>query len=322
MISNHQSECGAPRRLQFLLLCGVLMMGLAGGAVEPAAAADLPKLIAAQTAVERVYHAHRTGTKRPFAQAVPAAVIEAKVRLALKKEQLLKDTYGIALSPERIAAEVARIDSNTRSPEMLAELKTALGDDPDLYAQVFAKLILVERELRQRFVNDDARHAPQRAKAEALREALLKTEDLPARQQLLKAQGAETGAVSETSWQLSPRPKEEDTAGPDLKDLPPGIGPLGPDAKLLSSPRGPGTRDPAEERKFYFEDLHPELQKVLTAQLTRPGAVSAVIERPQGFLLYLATEKTDESLAVEALTIPKADYSQWVREAEPDSPLR
>ena len=279
---------------------------------------DLPSLVAAQTAVERVYHAHRTGTKRPFAEAVPAAVIEGKVRLALKKERLLAEVYGITPAPERIAAEVARIDANTRAPEMLAEIKAALGNDLALFAEVFAKPILVEHELRQRFVDDDARHAPQRAKAEALRSALLAERDPAARQQLLKKDGSQTGNLSQTTWQLGPRPKTETDDAAALENLPPGIGKLGPGAKILSSPN----RDPDEERKFYFEDLHPQLQKVLSAQLTKPGAVSAVIEMPQAFLLYVATEKTDETLAVEALTIPKADYSRWVREAETDSPIR
>ena len=176
---------------------------------------------------------------------------------------------------------------------------------------------MVERELRQRFVNDDARHAPQRAKSEALREALLKAEDLEARQQLLTEQNPETGEVNQTEWQLGPRPKEETTDGDlDLPDLPGPLGPLGPGAKILSSPRGDGANDPAEEHQFYLEDLHPELQKVLTAQLTQPGAVSAVIEMPQAFLLYLATEKTATILSVESVTVPKADYSEWVNTAK------
>ena len=100
----------------------------------------------------------------------------------------------------------------------------------------------------------------------------------------------------------------------DWPDLRPGAGRLGPGAKILSSPRG--ASDPAEEHQFYFEDLHPELQKVLTAQLTQPGAVSAVIEMPQAFLLYLTTEKTATTLSVESVTVPKADYSEWVNTAK------
>lgn len=46
-----------------------------------------------------------------------------------------------------------------------------------------------------------------------------------------------------------------------------------------------------KETKFYFADLPGELQKVLRVQLRQPGDVSAVIETPGGFLLYVAKEK-------------------------------
>ncbi len=68
----------------------------------------------------------------------------------------------------------------------------------------------------------------------------------------------------------------------------------------------------AADRKLYFEDLPPDLRRVLRAQLNRPGDVSAVIELPGGFLIYVATEKTVEQLSVAALSIPKENYEQWL----------
>lgn len=57
---------------------------------------------------------------------------------------------------------------------------------------------------------------------------------------------------------------------------------------------------------MYFTDLPPELQRVLGAQLRESGDVSAVIETPRGFLLYLVTEKTVESLKVGFSLFPNA----------------
>ena len=42
--------------------------------------------------------------------------------------------------------------------------------------------------------------------------------------------------------------------------------------------------------------------------------VSAVIETPGGFLLYVAREKTDTALNVACLSLPKRSYEQWLYE--------
>ncbi|MGI8967317.1 MAG: hypothetical protein ACR2H1_14705, partial [Limisphaerales bacterium] len=80
--------------------------------------------------------------------------------------------------------------------------------------------------------------------------------------------------------------------------------------QIISSPHA----GPDKERKIYFEDLPAELQKVLRVQLRRAGDVSAVIETPGGFLLYLTKEKTDAMLSVASLSLPKRSYEQWLEE--------
>jgi hypothetical protein len=60
--------------------------------------------------------------------------------------------------------------------------------------------------------------------------------------------------------------------------------------------------------------LPGELQRVLRLQLRQPGDVSAVIEAPGGFLLYVAKEKTDTALTVACLSLPKRSYEQWLSE--------
>ena len=84
---------------------------------------------------------------------------------------------------------------------------------------------------------------------------------------------------------------------------------FGPNAQILSSPHAGG-----KDQKFYFEDLPGELQNVLRVQLRQPGAVSAVIETPGGFLLYVAKAKTDAMLSIAILSIPKRSYEQWLEE--------
>jgi hypothetical protein len=54
------------------------------------------------------------------------------------------------------------------------------------------------------------------------------------------------------------------------------------------------------------------LRQVLTVQLRNAGDVSAVIETPETFLLFVAVEKDAAQLSVAGLSIPKQDCDAWV----------
>jgi hypothetical protein len=296
---------------------------------SPAWADDLAALVRDRAAIERVYYNHRLGQKPPFEQALTPATLENLVRLNLKKEAVLRNTYGVAITPAMVDGEVQRINTTTRAPEMLAEIKAALGNDPVKFAQVFAKPFLAERLLREKFDNDGALHLSQRREVERVRERLLDaggtdvtqptnssasterrltaaaTVDLAAKRlALLKA--THSNEVFETTWQLTPRPNETNAPAPDELEIKQRFG---PNVQIISSPCG-AERD----QKLHFVDLPPALQNVLRVQLRQPGDVSSVIEAPGGFLLYLATERTDKALAVACLSLPKRSYEQWLAE--------
>jgi hypothetical protein len=299
-----------------------------------ALAADLPSLCADRAAMERVYYNHRLGEKPPFEQVLPPATLENLVRQDLRKETALKQAYGVEVTPAMLDAEVQRITTTTRAPDMLAEIKTALGNDPARFANVFAKPILVERRLREKFDNDDTLHATQRRQAEKVQERLLQlvaadvsrrtiapsererrltsaaTNDLVA-QRVAALRQTHSNEVSETTWQLGARPEEKPAAGTadelEIKQR------FGPNAQILSSPHGAD-----KDQKFYFEDLPAELQKVLRVQLRQAGDVSAVIETPGGFLVYVCKEKTGETMSVATLSLPKRNYEQWLAQQERD----
>jgi hypothetical protein len=264
-----------------------LLLWLALGSVVQAD--DLARLYADRTAIERVYYQHRLGDKPPFEQILPPTHVEQLVRADLRKETVLKEVYGVEITPAQIAAEVQRIDATTRAPEVLAELKTALDNDPARFARTVARPIVVERLLRDRFDNDDALHAGQRRQAEAARASLLAIPAEPAGPggRLTGLRQLGSNQVSETTWQMTPRPPE---AG------------------------APDVHEPGGDPKFYFDELPGPLQLVLRAQLHRAGNVSAVIETPAGFLVYLCEETTAASMRVAILSIPKRNYEQWLAE--------
>ena len=228
----------------FLAVRGFLLLLTLGSA---AWADDFISLCAARASIERVYYQHRLGTKQPFEETLPRATLESLVRLDLNKEAALKRVYGVAITPAQLAAEVQRINTTTQSPEVLADLKAALGNDPEKFANAFAKPILAERELRQRFDNDDVLHAATRRKCENARSELLaaRTNGASLAQLLDRLHHAHSNEVSETTWQLGARPTATNAPTADELEIKKRFG---PDAQILSpAPRRAG---PAAEILF------------------------------------------------------------------------
>lgn len=271
-------------------------------------AEELSTLCADRAAVERVYYQHRLGEKPPFEETLPRAMLERLVRDDLRKETALKKAYGIEITPTMLGAEIERINTTTRAPEILAEIKAALGNDTNRFARTVAKPIVVERLLRDKFENDAALHLPQRREAERMREQLLtaKTRGETVTNLLSLLRRDHSNQVTETTWLLVRRPPEANLPSTDeirTRQR------FGPQAQLLSAPSaGESSRD------FYFDDLPPALQNVLRVQLRQPGDVSAVIELPTGFALYLLKTRTAEEMSVATLSLPKRSYEQWLAE--------
>jgi hypothetical protein len=287
-------------RLLFIGMVGWLGLAVYGPAAE------FNSLLADRAAIERIYHNHRIGERMPFQQAVPAATLEKLVRQELVKEAALKKVYGVTITETMLDVEVKRIKTTTRAPEMLSEIKAALNNDPAQFANSFAKPIVVERILRDKFNNDDFLHLPQRRQIEQTRRELLaaKTKGAGYEQLLGLLRQIHSNTVSEITWQLTARPATTNSPAGDEVEIKKRFG---PNAQSLSSPPANG-----KEQRFCFEDLPPELQKVLHAQLRQSADVSAVIETPDGFLLYVTAEKTGTLLSVVALSLLKRSYEQWL----------
>ncbi len=284
------------------------LLGLLLWLAFTAPAAEFTTLVTDRTAIEQVYYQHRLGTKPPLAETLPRATLETLVQADLKKESVLREHYGVFITRSLLEAEVQRINTTTRAPEMLAEIKTALGNDAERFASAFAKPILVERLLRDQFENDDALHAATRRACEQSRNDLLtaRTNGADAALLLAELKRPDSNAVTEATWQLTAPPAETNAPAADEMEIKKRFG---PDAQIISSPS-----TVEKERKFYFTDLPVLLQNVLRVQLRQPGDVSAVIETSGNFRLYLATEKTEATLAAACLTLSKRSYEEWLNQ--------
>jgi len=263
---------------------------------------DLASLCADRAAIERVYYNHRLGEKPAFESAIPPTTIQQLVHDERRKESVLRQIYHVEISPALVEAEARRIEATSRAPEVLGELKAALAHDPARFARAVARPLVVERELRARFEDDSHLHAALRRQAEQGRAELLAAHAETLEDRVARLKRNYPAEVSEVTWQLGTRSSAPvDRVRPNSAEPSGGSQPVAP-------------VDDRPEGRLYFADLPAELQKVLRAQLRQRGDVSAVIETPRDFRIYVAREKTDAVLAVTAWTLPKRSFDEWLKE--------
>jgi N-acetylneuraminic acid mutarotase len=104
-----------------------------------------------QRAIEEVRWRHRIWPKdrpdpKPSLDAVMSrAQIEKKVTGYLRKSQLLADEWGRPITVSELQAEMERMASHTKQPDVLRELFGALGNDPFVIAECLARPLVAER---------------------------------------------------------------------------------------------------------------------------------------------------------------------------------
>src|SRR6266480_648948 len=107
--------------------------------------------VAYQYAIEEVHWRHRiwpkdnSGPKPPLDAIVSQREIEKRVEDYLCKSQLVADQRGLPISASELQAEMERMATHTRNPDVLGELFEALGNNPLVIAECVAKPILAER---------------------------------------------------------------------------------------------------------------------------------------------------------------------------------
>jgi hypothetical protein len=111
--------------------------------------------VAAEEAIERVYYAHQIGATEPFETAVPYAALEDKVRTILEKLATL-EANGNATGTEALDAELARMEAQSRMPDRLHEIFSALGNDRRLMRECVARPALLQKAFRRIETTTDA----------------------------------------------------------------------------------------------------------------------------------------------------------------------
>jgi hypothetical protein len=107
--------------------------------------------VAYQRAVEEVYWQHRIWPKenpRPkpsLDEVMSDQQVQQKVQEYKRNSQLLADQWHRSITPEQLQAEINRMASHTRQPEVLRDSFAALGNDPFIVAECLARPVLSER---------------------------------------------------------------------------------------------------------------------------------------------------------------------------------
>jgi len=129
--------------------------------------------VAYQRAIEDVYWRHRIWPKerpdpKPSLDAVMSqAQLEKKVSDYLRKSQALEDYWQRPITAEQLQAEMNRMATHTRQPEVLRELFEALGNDPFVIAECLARAALTDRLLTSSYTYDQRIHGALKQRAEA-----------------------------------------------------------------------------------------------------------------------------------------------------------
>ena len=98
------------------------------------------------------------------------AQLEKKVADYLRKSQALEDYWQRPITPDQLQAEMERIASHTKQPEVLREIFAALGNDSLVVAECLARPTLAERLFTSALADHDVSravsHGPRSRKAE------------------------------------------------------------------------------------------------------------------------------------------------------------
>src|SRR5436309_9235372 len=132
----------------------------------------LEERVSYQRAIEDVYWRHRIWPKenadaKPSLDAVMSQKqLEKKVNDYLRNSQALEDYWQRPITAEQLQAEMDRMAEHTKQPEVLRELFDALGNDPFVIAECFARPALADRLITNWYAYDQRIHGELKQRAE------------------------------------------------------------------------------------------------------------------------------------------------------------
>ncbi len=165
------------------------------------AASGLPLSVAARVDYERAVEKTRyqvvIGNTRPFDEVYPRSLFEKRVQREIAEERVLKNVFGLSVTPKLLDQELDRIEKSTKAPDQWEAIKKTLKNDRRLIEEVFCRPLLVDRALRAKFAFDQKIHAVPHQKAREARAAFLEGKAVPGSKVVLAPRKAEAAPTTE-----------------------------------------------------------------------------------------------------------------------------
>src|SRR5205823_2979829 len=193
---------------------GLAFLHPQGPSNAPQGTLTFEERVSYQRAIEDVYWRHRIWPKerpdpKPSLDAVMShAQLEKKVADYLRDSQALEDYWQMPITAEQLQAEMERMASHTKQPEVLRQLFAALGNDPLVIAECLARPVLAERLITELYAHDQRFHGELKRRAEA---GLRSHRSIGQMKQT-------SGLYTEIEWIKSDSP-QEDSAPADAKSV-------------------------------------------------------------------------------------------------------
>ncbi|MCK6469278.1 MAG: hypothetical protein L6Q53_13950 [Candidatus Brocadia sinica] len=265
-------------------LLWILSIGMCvGGSAAGHEGLSLEARIACQGALEEVYWKHtiwpeaNTSPKPQLSEVMSEEELRKKVTETLRMSKALEEVWHHPITGNDLQAEMERMAETTKDAETLHELWSALGNDPQLIAEVLARQTLVERLIHDWYAFDERFHG--RLKKQAMRkvESLLSIKDMK----------DVKGAYHEMEWRKGRN--SEDSA----KDYMSG--------------------DALEFSEDEWQDAIGRLSEIFGQKEGQIplGQVSALQEDAERFYVVEVLQKETEQVKVAVVEWRKVDFDKW-----------
>ncbi len=202
----------------------------------------------------------------------------------------LEELWSTPVTAEALQAELNRIARSTRFPERLQEIYAALGEDPVIIQECFARQSLVDRLARGFFATDERFHGKARAEAELLRQRLLAGE-IDSREER-----AGRGVVAITLLEDG-----EDPGTPRFEDR--------RGVRLDGSADRSDEAAPIELREHEYERWRGRMP-------SRVGEVGPVLDERDAFVVDVLLEDEDGRATAARYAVPRTPWAMWWAEVE------
>ena len=263
--------------------------------------------VSCQAKVEDVYWSYRIwpdgnpGPKPNRVEVMPRKQVADKVERGLFFEAVLENVLNQPLTAGMIQAELDRLGRETRQPELLLDVFSALDHDPKLVVDCFVRPLLAERLVREEFAWDRDIHREVRLRAEVELGGARSVADLE----------ESRARLEEVRWIRQEEPDVEITPGPSNGNEVH----LAPDQweQLMISIAGRFMDENSGSRAALTQRSATE---VLAQQIGR--GPSPLFEEADGFSAVQVVEVDDGSLRIASATWPKVDVDDWLASLSKD----